>query len=154
MEQVAKRRCGAVAFPDGSVRWRVWAPRAKHAELILLHGDTRQSLSMEPEGRGYFTHAQPAAEGQRYFFRLDSGPERPDPASLWQPDGVHGPSAVVRTERFTWSPAAWTGLQRAALVFYELHTGTFTPEGSFEAVIPRLGALRHLGVTALEIMPV
>jgi maltooligosyltrehalose trehalohydrolase len=155
MEIVAGRRCGAVGLPGGAVRWRVWAPRAKHVDLILLHGENRQSVPLEREPHGYFSHTQSdIPDGQRYFFRLDDGPERPDPASLWQPDGVHGPSAVVHTGRFSWSPVAWTGIARKDLVFYELHVGTFTPEGTFEAILPRLGELRELGVTALEIMPV
>jgi maltooligosyltrehalose trehalohydrolase len=110
---------------------------------------------MESEERGYFRLVLPAVpDGQRYAYCLDGGPERPDPASLWQPGGVHAPSAVVRPETFTWSDAGWKGLAREDLVFYELHVGTFTPEGTFEAVLPRLEALRRLGVTAVELMPV
>ena len=155
MDTVAGRRCGAVGLSGGLVRWRVWAPRADHVELILLHDDKRPSISLEREPHGYFSRTQTdVADGQRYFFRLNDGPERPDPASLWQPDGVHGPSAVVRSDNFIWSPTAWTGIARKDLVFYELHVGTFTREGTFEAVIPRLKDLRDLGITAVEIMPV
>jgi maltooligosyltrehalose trehalohydrolase len=93
-------------------------------------------------------------EGQRYAYRLDGGPERPDPCSPWQPDGVHRPSAVLFPERFAWDERGWAGLPREELVFYELHVGTFTPEGTFDAVIPRLDALRDLGITAVELMPV
>jgi maltooligosyltrehalose trehalohydrolase len=110
---------------------------------------------MESEERGYFRLVRPAVpEGQRYAYRLDGGPERPDPASLWQPDGVHAPSAVFRPGDFRWSDAGWKGLPREDLVFYELHVGAFTPEGTFDAVIPRLESLRRLGVTAVELMPV
>ncbi len=149
------RRCGARAQPDGSVSWRVWAPKARQVELVLIGGDRKQVLPMEAEERGYFhlTRAD-VPEGQRYAYRLDNGPERPDPASLWQPEGVHGPSAVVRPERFAWTDRDWKGLPLDALVFYELHVGTFTPEGTFDAIIPRLEALRELGITAVEIMPV
>jgi maltooligosyltrehalose trehalohydrolase len=137
------------------VRWRVWAPRARQVDLILIDGPRRRRASMAAEGRGFFLHTEDdVPEGQRYAFRLDGGPERPDPCSLWQPDGVHRPSAVLFPERFPWSGRAWAGLKRADLVFYELHVGTFTPEGTFDAVIPRLEALRDLGVTALELMPV
>jgi maltooligosyltrehalose trehalohydrolase len=119
----------------------------------VLHG--RRTVAMRPEKFGYFTHHEPnVADGQRYAYRLDNGPERPDPASLWQPDGVHKASAVVRTERFTWSDQSWHGIPRADLVFYELHVGTFTREGTFEAIMPRLPALRELGVTAIELMPI
>jgi maltooligosyltrehalose trehalohydrolase len=155
MQEQAKRRCGALGLPDGSVRWRVWAPRARRVELVLRDGGQRRPYAMESEERGYFrlTRAD-VPEGQRYAYRLDGGPERPDPASLWQPEGVHGPSAVLRPERFDWKDKNWKGLPREDLVFYELHVGTFTPEGTFDAVIPRLEALRALGVTALELMPV
>lgn len=149
------RRDGAVRQRDGSVRWRVWAPRARQVELVLIDDDQRRAVTMQPEQQGFFHHIEAAVpEGQRYAYRLDDGAERPDPCSLWQPDSVHGPSAVVRPERFSWSDGAWRGRHRGDLVFYELHVGTFTPQGTFEAVIPRLWELRDLGVTAVEIMPV
>jgi maltooligosyltrehalose trehalohydrolase len=109
---------------------------------------------MEAEGRGYFRAAAEVPEGQRYLYRLDGGPERPDPCSLWQPEGVGGPSAVVRSQRFAWTDRGWAGVRQEDLVFYELHVGTFTPQGTFDAVLPRLGQLRELGVTAVELMPV
>jgi maltooligosyltrehalose trehalohydrolase len=137
------------------VRWRVWAPRANRVELVLIDGDAGRGVPMDQEPQGYFSHTEAnVPEGQRYAYRLDGGPERPDPASLWQPDGVHKPSAVVRPGHFTWSDQGWRGVPRSDLVFYELHVGTFTPEGTFEAIIPRLPSLRRLGVTALELMPV
>jgi maltooligosyltrehalose trehalohydrolase len=110
---------------------------------------------MHPEEGGYYQHAEAVVPaGRRYAYRLDDGPERPDPCSLWQPEGVHGPSAVVLPERFSWTDRDWKGVRREDLVFYELHVGTFSPEGTFEGVIPRLRDLRELGVTAVEIMPV
>jgi maltooligosyltrehalose trehalohydrolase len=110
---------------------------------------------MRREERGYFSYsAANIPEGQRYAYCLDDGPARPDPASRWQPDGVHQPSAVLRPEYFQWSDHAWTGVPREELVFYELHVGTFTPESTFEAIIPRLSGLRDLGITAIELMPV
>ena len=110
---------------------------------------------MQPEEGGYHRHEEAdVPEGRRYAFRLDGGPERPDPCSLWQPEGVHGPSAVVRPDRFAWTDGGWKGVRREDLVFYELHVGTFSPEGTFDGVIPRLRDLRELGVTAVEIMPV
>jgi maltooligosyltrehalose trehalohydrolase len=124
-------------------------------ELVLIDAHGRRVLPMIPEDWGYFRRAEPAIdEGQRYALRIDGGPDRPDPCSLWQPDGVHGPSAVVRPEQFRWTDQAWPGVARPDLVFYELHVGTFTPEGTFDAVIPRLAALCDLGVTAIELMPV
>src|SRR5262245_41831567 len=85
-------RCGPAATPDGTVHWRVWAPNASRVELVLLNGEHRRDVPMQPEEDGFFSHAEPnIAEGQRYAYRLDGGPERPDPASAWQPDGVHRP---------------------------------------------------------------
>jgi maltooligosyltrehalose trehalohydrolase len=154
MEQRETRRCGALGRADGSVCWRVWAPRANRVELVLIDGGRRRPIPMRGE-EGYFSHTEPeVAEGQRYAYRLNNGPERPDPASLWQPDGVHAPSAVVRPERFAWNDHSWRGVSRQDLVIYELHTGTFTPEGTFDAIIPRLASVRELGVTAIELMPV
>ena len=152
---VPVRRTGAIAQADGSILWRVWAPFAKQVELILANGDERQTIAMQSEGRGFHRAlVSDVPEGQRYSYRLDGGPERPDPCSLWQPDGVDGLSAVVIPDRFSWTDQGWKGVPQADLVFYELHVGAFTAEGTFEAVIPRLRDLRELGVTAIEIMPV
>ncbi|WP_171473580.1 malto-oligosyltrehalose trehalohydrolase [Frigoriglobus tundricola] len=140
--------------PDGSVTWRVWAPKVKRVELVLIDGDRRRNVPMRAEGDGYFTHSDGSVrEGQRYVYRLD-GAERPDPCSRWQPDGVHRPSSVVFHAKFAWTDRGWRGVPREDLVFYELHVGTFTTEGTFDAIIPRLPELRDLGVTAIEIMPV
>jgi maltooligosyltrehalose trehalohydrolase len=110
---------------------------------------------MKAEERGFFSRDfEDVSEEQRYFYLLDGQRERADPASLWQPDGVAGPSAVCRTRRFAWTDQSWSGIRREDLVLYELHVGTFTPEGTFAAIIPRLPALRELGVTAVELMPV
>jgi maltooligosyltrehalose trehalohydrolase len=94
------------------------------------------------------------APGDRYSLRLDGGPGLPDPASRYQPEGVHGPSAVVDPGSFTWTDAGWPGPSQSKLVLYELHVGTFTEEGSFDAIIPHIAELRDLGVTAIELMPV
>jgi maltooligosyltrehalose trehalohydrolase len=110
---------------------------------------------MDADPDGFFVCDTPMVpEGQRYGYQLDDRPVRPDPCSLWQPDGVHRPSAVYFPERFQWTDASWRGIQRGDLVIYEIHVGTFTEEGTFDAVIPRLDQLRSLGITALEIMPV
>ena len=151
----ARRRAGATSEPDGSTRWRVWAPRASRVDLVLVDGTTRRVHPMRAVEAGHFSVRLPGIlEGQRYAYRLDGGAERPDPCSLWQPDGVHAPSAVVRPEHFAWTDGRWGGVPRRHLVFYELHVGTFTPDGTFEAIIPRLPALRELGITALELMPI
>ncbi|MEX2173674.1 MAG: malto-oligosyltrehalose trehalohydrolase [Pirellulaceae bacterium] len=137
------------------MQWRVWAPSARQVELVLSGEGEQRRQRLTPEENGHFIHVAGAArEGQRYAYSLDGGPARPDPCSLWQPDGVHRPSALVFPERFAWTDQNWQGIAREHLVFYELHVGTFTREGTFDAVIPRLAELRELGITALEIMPV
>lgn len=149
--------CGALSRPNDSVCWRVWAPRACNVTLVL-HGPPdgpKRTIVMQPERDGYFTHTEPhIAEGQVYSYRLDDGPERPDPASRWQPQGIHQPSAVVSLERFEWSEGDWPGIRREQLVIYELHVGTFTAAGTFEGAVERLESLREMGITAIELMPV
>ncbi|HEX5431484.1 MAG TPA: malto-oligosyltrehalose trehalohydrolase [Bryobacteraceae bacterium] len=158
MPEVLERdrpECGALFQEDGRVRWRLWAPKAERVDLVLIDGETRVIHPMRREERGYFgLEKGQVRSGRRYAYRLNGGPERPDPASRWQPDGVNHPSAVLGLDDFHWTDADWSGIAREDLVFYELHVGTFTPEGTFDAVIPRLPALRELGVTAIEIMPV
>jgi maltooligosyltrehalose trehalohydrolase len=150
-----KSKPGATVALNEQASWRVWAPCAQKVTLVLIDGERRRRLRMTPVEDGYFAQTEEnITEGQRYAFVLDDGPERPDPASLWQPDGVSTPSAVLRTADFHWTDGNWQGIARHDLVFYELHVGAFTPEGTFQAVIPRLRALRDLGVTAIEVMPV
>jgi maltooligosyltrehalose trehalohydrolase len=152
--------CGAHLEDDGRCLWRVWAPKARNVELVLWEGPAgkgapSRSLPMRPAGGGYFEAEQTSvADGQRYAYRLDGKQPRPDPASRWQPDGVHAPSAVWNPRRHAWADGGWRGVRAKELVIYELHVGTFTPEGTFSAIIPRLPALVELGITAIELMPV
>src|SRR4030095_13419963 len=95
-----------------------------------------------------------AGHGTDYLFVLDGEKKRPDPCSRWQPHGVHGPSRVLAHETFPWSDQAFRGFDLSELVLYELHVGTFTKEGTFEAIVPKLSYLADLGVTAIELMPV
>jgi maltooligosyltrehalose trehalohydrolase len=146
---------GACRQPDGSVLWRVWAPHADRVTLVLHPAAARAEIAMQPAGAGYFVHREAQAdEGLRYVYRLSDGKEYPDPASRWQPDGVHGPSAVFTPGAWHGDESDWHGVPREELVIYELHVGTFTAAGTFDAVVPRLPALRELGITAIEIMPV
>jgi maltooligosyltrehalose trehalohydrolase len=146
---------GALGQPDGSVVWRVWAPSSAAVSLATFAPGGRRETAMTPEGGGYFTHRQSrAAEGLPYAFKLADGREYPDPASRWQPGGVHRPSAVFFPESYGWSDGAWRGIARDELVIYELHVGAFTPAGTLDAIIPRLPQLLSLGVTAIELMPV
>lgn len=144
---------GATVLPEQHCRFRVWAPAAGQVELQLVEPRTERVV-LERVGDGYHEAVLPQVPpGSRYFYRLDGGPERPDPASRLQPDGVHGPSQVV-DPAFPWTDGTWRGLPLAEHVLYELHIGTFTAEGTCEAVIPLLPELAALGVTALELMPV
>jgi maltooligosyltrehalose trehalohydrolase len=130
----------------------VWAPAARRVAVELRDHDVKAEL--EPSGDGFFgAVVDRVGPGNRYRYRLDGGEPLPDPASALQPGGVHGPSAVV-DPAFRWSDAGWRGVPLRRLVLYELHVGTFTPEGTFDAIIPRLSELAALGVTAIEIMPV
>jgi maltooligosyltrehalose trehalohydrolase len=141
---------------DGdSVEFRVWAPKARRVEVEIVGGAPTGRWPLTPLDDG--VHAGRCAElgaGTRYRFRLDGGASYPDPWSRYQPEGVHGPSEVVDPAAFAWADAAWSGLDRRRLVIYELHVGTFTTDGTFDAVIGQLTALKRLGVTAIELMPV
>lgn len=150
---VVRRPLGACCLDGRGTFFRVWAPRAQAVHVHLV-GPGARLVALAPEGDGYFAgEVDGAGPGTRYRYRLDDGDEFPDPASAHQPDGVHGPSAVI-DERFAWSDAAWRGHAREDLVIYELHVGTFTRDGTFDAIHPHLPALRELGVTAIELMPV
>jgi maltooligosyltrehalose trehalohydrolase len=146
---------GIVPLGENQARWRVWAPKAGRVELVLHDRETSCRLAMEAEPRGYHGVTTERPEpGRRYAYSLDGGLPRPDPLSRWQPEGIRGPSAVWYPDRLTWDEGAWAGVAREDLVFYELQVGTFTPEGTFDAVIPRIGELLDLGITAIELMPV
>lgn len=136
-------------------RFRVWAPFAKQVAVHILGRDERIFL-MEPRDRGYFEATVPDIDaGMRYQYRLDGEKSRPDPASRFQPDGVHQPSAIVDPNMFTWTDQRWKGLPLTDLIIYELHVGTFTQAGTFEAIIPHLSYLKdEVGITAIELMPV
>ncbi len=146
---------GATPLSTGECLFLVWAPYADTVKLQILNSD-RRSFPMEPVGRGYFRLLVQGEASLRYLYDLggDGKKMRPDPASRLQPEGVHGPSEVAWQEQFDWQDSGWHGLPLRELVFYEVHVGTFTPEGTFDAIIPRLRELRDLGVTAIEIMPV
>ncbi len=153
MRSFWKPRLGAVYLGDGRCRFRVWASKRERVELHLTAPHDR-IVPMEPREPGYFEVTLDDVEpGAQYLYRLDGEVERPDPASRFQPTTVHGPSAVV-DPAFPWTDRFWHGLPLDRYVIYELHVGTFTPEGTFEAVIPRLPDLVELGVTAAELMPV
>lgn len=140
---------------EGGVAFRLWAPGRRSVEVLVMGDDEESPYPLQMEGAGYFSAVVPGlTAGARYRYRLDEEETVPDPASRSQPEGVHGPSEVVGPDAFPWSDQRWRGLSMEEMVVYELHIGAATPEGTFQALIPRLDALRELGVTALELMPV
>jgi len=152
---------GAEVSEDGSVRFRLWAPKAQRVDVVLQNippGEDRQeSFSLEKQGLGWFELTTDAAmAGTRYQFQIDGELKVPDPASRFQPSDVHGPSEVVNPRAFDWNrdESQWRGRPWEEAVIYELHVGAFTQEGTFGGVIERLDYLRDLGVTAVELMPV
>jgi maltooligosyltrehalose trehalohydrolase len=133
------------------VHFRVWAPRRKKVEVVLDSG----TIELEAEGDGYFSGlAEGIGAGALYRYRLDGGDAFPDPASRFQPQGPHGPSRVVDPSTFPWTDGDWRGVRREGQVLYEMHVGTFTPEGTWEAASRELPELARLGITVIEMMPV
>jgi maltooligosyltrehalose trehalohydrolase len=163
-EERMKRRhdmpFGAECRPDGSVRFRLWAPAAHQVEICLTNGRRSMRISLDRHENGWFELVTEAAGvGTKYKFRIDDGQEVPDPASRFQTQDVHGPSEVIDPDSFEWHNSegkdlAWRGRPWQEAVIYELHVGAFTPQGTFSAACERLDYLAELGVTALELMPV
>jgi len=148
---IKQRGLGVYADENGTATIRVWSPEAETLELAT----DALSLPLQKDDEGYWTATTTALKpGDRYRFRIDGKESYPDPASLHQPDGVHGPSQVMQPESFAWSDAQWPNLPLEDYIFYELHTGTFTDEGTFAALEKKLDYLVDLGITAIEIMPV
>jgi maltooligosyltrehalose trehalohydrolase len=144
------------AWPEkGGTRFRVWAPAAGRLRLVVAEPGPEWSYPLTPEGGGFHgAWVDGIGAGVRYRYLVDERGPYPDPASRFQPLGVHGPSQVVDPYLFAWSDHDWPGVPADRVVFYELHVGTFTAEGTFEAVERQLPALVDLGVTAVELMPV
>ncbi|GAB3529695.1 malto-oligosyltrehalose trehalohydrolase [Pontibacter brevis] len=148
------RKIGAEYNPGKGTTFTVWAPEAEQVE-VSLHNPDKKKITLQREAFGYWTAlAEDAGPGTRYTFTLNGEKDRPDPASQFQPDGVHEASAVVDHTGFNWKDKNWKGLPLEKLIIYELHVGTFTEEGTFESIIEKLPELKDLGITAIEIMPV
>jgi maltooligosyltrehalose trehalohydrolase len=144
---------GAQPLGDDLVRFVAWAPFAEKVAVRIL-GESERLAPMEPGDRGYHhVVADGLQPGSLYVYRLDDEKDLPDPASRSQPQGVHGPSTVVDPS-FDWEDDTWSGLPLPNYILYELHVGTYTQEGTFDAVIPHLEELKELGITAVELMPV
>src|SRR5689334_9906959 len=137
------QKLGAIPLDDGRTTFRVWAPAARSVAVRI--GAREEPLSRADDGTWCGDTA--ANDGDDYRFVVD-GEAWPDPCSRFQPEGVRGPSRVVDTRRLDIAPGP--ALKLEELVLYELHVGTFSDEGTFDAVVPHLGRLRELGITAVE----
>lgn len=151
----AQTRCGLGAnyLGHGRCKFVVWAPSAQKVEVHIVAPSERIVPLKKADRDYYHTIADGVEPGTLYVYRLDGDRERPDPASRFQPQGVHGPSQVVGIDH-AWEDDRWFGLPLNEYILYELHVGAFTSEGTFEAAIPHLDYLKDLGVTAVEVMPV
>ena len=139
---------------DGGVLFKIWAPRVAKLAVHVV-SPLERVFPMDRDDDGVFTvFANGLAAGVDYYYEIDGSRRRSDPVSRFQPRGVHGPSRVVDPDAFAWTDHDWKGLALEKFLIYELHTGTFTPEGTFAGVVERLPYLRELGVSALEVMPV
>jgi maltooligosyltrehalose trehalohydrolase len=154
MEEQRRLKIGAEPLASGGVHFRVWAPRRRSVKVVL--GAKKDRVEpLQPTADGYFEGLVTKADvGEPYWYRLDDAGDFPDPASRFQPEGPHGPSQIVDPGRFAWTDSDWRGPERNGQVIYEMHIGTFTPEGTWEAATRELPALAETGVTVLELMPV
>ncbi len=144
---------GARYLGEGKTEFRVWAPDRRGVDVCFEGPEGLSFAPLRPEEGGSFTATLRAEPGRRYRYRLDGGDRYPDPCSRFQPEGPHGPSEVVDPSAFRWRDEGWRGLEAKGQVFYELHVGAFTPQGTYAAVIDKLPELKELGVTCLELMP-
>lgn len=140
------------SYSEAGCFFLVWAPLADRVEVHIIQ-PRDEWISMERRANGYYFSTARLAPGARYKFRIDGAVEYPDPSSRFQPEGVHGPSEIV-PDAFPWDDNKWFGLPLEQYVLYELNVGTYTPQGTFDAIIPYLDYLSGLGITALELMPV
>jgi len=146
---------GARVIKGEGTRFRVWAPKAKTVAVLVLSGKAAGTVAMQQEEKGYYCVTIPGvADGDRYLYQLDDEQAFPDPVSRFQPGGVHEASQVVDPQLFTWRDDGWSGIPLEQYRIYEIHVGTFSREGTFEAAIPFLDYLVDLGITAVELMPV
>ena len=152
MIDISRRRPGLNIDEQGNTAIHVWAPFTEGAALVL---NGTKKISLQKTASGYWHGvSKEIRPGDRYRFELGDGKHYPDPASLSQPEGVHGPSEVIRLNGFDWSDVTWKNPPLSSYIFYELHTGTFTPQGNFAGLEEKLDYLKDLGITAIELMPV
>ena len=146
---------GVELQPDSSAHARVWAPACQSVALVLERPSGNTTTELAPAHDGFFEGGIAGARaGDRYRFQLDRDRLRPDPVSRFQPQGPHGPSELVDPDHFRWTDSSWRGIGREGQVLYEMHVGTFTPQGTWRAAADQLEELGRLGVTVIEMMPV
>jgi maltooligosyltrehalose trehalohydrolase len=138
-------------FRGDRTEFRVWAPKV---QTVVVQVIGRGEFPLLRDEHGVFSGSQPVGAGDCYYYVLDGGGPRPDPVSRLLPHGVHGPTEIVDPEAFAWTDHTWRGLDFRDYILYELHVGTFTPEGTFDAAIAKLPHLKSLGISAIELMPV
>jgi maltooligosyltrehalose trehalohydrolase len=146
-------KIGAHYLGDGRCEFRVWSPKSEAVALEIVSPENPLLPMQQQEGGYWQITADNIQPGTLYFYQLNNAESRADPASNYQPSGVHAASQVI-DHSFTWNDSSWAGIPLENMIMYELHVGTFTPDGTFEAIIPRLKDLRELGVNAIEIMPI
>lgn len=147
-------RLGAHYLGNGRCEFSLWAPFLRGVAVKIVSPE-EHIIPMERYKNGYWRVAVDRIfSGTLYFYRLEENLDRPDPASNFQPESVHGPSQVIDHSAFQWKDENWSGIPLEKMIIYELHVGTFTPEGGFEAIVPRLDDLCDLGINAINIMPV
>ena len=161
VNKFAKRRypIGAELIGPNKTHFRVWAPKAKNVDLVLESGAEKNAeRSFHPltrEDGGYFSGTAEAGAGALYRFRINDAENfHPDPASRFQPQGPHGPSYIVDPTQFKWTDEKWRGVKMRGQIVYEMHIGTFTPEGTWRAAAEQLAELARIGITVIEMMPI
>ena len=150
---ILKRTIGVNFDSNGIAEVLVWSPEAKSIDIKIADSGTIISLASEAYGF-WRTKTEEIKAGSLYKFRINGDKDYPDPASLYQPEGVHGPSQAVNLKQFPRVDNDWNNIDLDKYIIYELHVGTFTPEGNFAAIEKKLSYLKDLGITAIEIMPV
>jgi maltooligosyltrehalose trehalohydrolase len=147
------RRKIGVQIVNNEFEFTVWAPFLKAVDLVIV-SEQESIFPMKKDECGYWSMVvDNVKSGTRYFYRLNNTIKKADPSSMFQPEGVHGPSCVVNHNEFEWTDHSWQGIPLNEMIIYEIHVGTFTPQGSLEAVISKLDYLKRLGITAIELMP-
>lgn len=152
MELIVKQRTLGVTMGQEQTSIAMWAPNKKNVNVVLEDGTT---IPLEKDDGGFWRgKTNVLSEGLRYKLSIDEQTPLPDPVSIYQPHGVHGYSEIVNLQSYTWKDQSWKNIEQEAYIIYELHVGTFTEEGTFDAVIGKLDYLLALGINAIELMPV